>query len=58
MFASMGVDTGVDLDGLLAVVGGLPALVEREISSQLLRAGPRLRTHQPPAWMAEHFAGQ
>ncbi len=20
--------------------------------------GPRLRTHQPPAWMAEHFAGQ
>lgn len=58
MFASMGVDTGVDLDGLLAVVGSLPALVEREISSQLLRAGPRLRTHQPPAWMAEHFAGQ
>lgn len=58
MFASMGVDTGVDLDGLLAVVGGLPALVERDISSQLLRAGPRLRTHQPPAWMAEHFAGQ
>lgn len=58
MFASMGVDTGVDLDGLLDVVAGLPALVEREISSQLLRAGPRLRTHQPPAWMAEHFAGQ
>jgi len=57
MFASMGVDTGVDLDALLAVVGGLPALVERDISSQLLRAGPRLRTHQPPAWMAEHFGG-
>ncbi|SDC07974.1 hydroxymethylglutaryl-CoA lyase [Cupriavidus sp. YR651] len=57
MFASMGVDTGVDLKGLLDVVGGLPALVEREISSQLLRAGPRLRTHQPPGWMAEHFAG-
>ncbi|MGO4308081.1 hydroxymethylglutaryl-CoA lyase [Cupriavidus sp. RAF12] len=57
MFASMGVDTGVDLKGLLDVVGSLPALVEREISSQLLRAGPRLRTHQPPGWMAEHFAG-
>ncbi|TXI78930.1 MAG: hydroxymethylglutaryl-CoA lyase [Cupriavidus sp.] len=58
MFASMGVDTGVDLPALLDVVAALPALVERELSSQLLRAGPRLRTHQPPAWLAEHFAGQ
>ncbi|CAG2152020.1 hydroxymethylglutaryl-CoA lyase [Cupriavidus plantarum] len=58
MFASMGVETGVDLGALLDVVASLPALVERDISSQLLRAGPRLRTHQPPAWMAEHFQGQ
>jgi len=56
MFASMGVDTGVDLSALLAVVGGVSELVQREVSSQLLRAGPRLRTHQPPAWMAEFFA--
>ncbi|WP_456282713.1 hydroxymethylglutaryl-CoA lyase [Cupriavidus sp. JZ107] len=58
MFASMGVDTGVDLQRLLGIVGELPTVVEREVCSQLLRAGPRLRTHQPPAWLAEHFAGQ
>lgn len=58
MFASMGVDTGVDLQRLLAVVAGLSDVVQRELSSQLLRAGPRLATHQPPAWLAEHFAGQ
>jgi hydroxymethylglutaryl-CoA lyase len=56
MFASMGVDTGVDLGALLDVVGGVSDLVRREVPSQLLRAGPRLRTHQPPAWMAEFFA--
>lgn len=57
MFAAMGVDTGVNLDALLAVVGGVSELVQRDVPSQLLRAGPRLRTHQPPAWMAEFFAG-
>lgn len=56
MFASMGVDTGVDLQRLLGVVAGLSEVVEREVCSQLLRAGPRLATHQPPAWLAEHFA--
>jgi hydroxymethylglutaryl-CoA lyase len=56
MFASMGVDTGVDLDALLDVVAGVSGLVQRDVSSQLLRAGPRLRTHQPPAWMEEFFA--
>jgi len=56
MFAAMGVDTGVDLGALLEVVGGVSTLVQREVPSQLLRAGPRLRTHQPPAWMAEYFA--
>ncbi|WP_019448251.1 hydroxymethylglutaryl-CoA lyase [Cupriavidus sp. BIS7] len=56
MFASMGVDTGVDLGALLDVVGGVSDLVRREVPSQLLRAGPRLRTHRPPAWMAEFFA--
>ncbi len=56
MFASMGVDTGVNLDALLEVVGGVSELVQRDVPSQLLRAGPRLRIHQPPAWMAEFFA--
>ncbi|WP_439670732.1 Isopropylmalate/homocitrate/citramalate synthase [Cupriavidus necator] len=58
MFDCMGVETGVDLGALLEVVSGMPALVGRDLHSQLLSAGPRLRTHQPPAWMAEHFAGQ
>lgn len=58
MFDAMGVDTGVDLERLLGVVAALPQLVQRDIGSQLLRAGTRLRTHQPPAWLAEHFAGQ
>lgn len=58
MFDCMGVQTGVSLGALLDAVGGLPALVGRDIHSQLLSAGPRLRTHQPPAWMAEHFAAQ
>ncbi|SCU73492.1 Hydroxymethylglutaryl-CoA lyase YngG [Cupriavidus necator] len=57
MFDCMGVETGVDLGALLDVVAGMPALVGRDIHSQLLSAGPRLRTHQPPAWMAEHCAG-
>ncbi|MBY4896210.1 hydroxymethylglutaryl-CoA lyase [Cupriavidus sp. AU9028] len=56
MFASMDVDTGVDLPRLLQVVGGLGEVVGRDVCSQLLRAGPRLATHRPPAWMAEHFA--
>ncbi|WP_432257502.1 hydroxymethylglutaryl-CoA lyase [Cupriavidus sp. TMH.W2] len=58
MFDCMGVETGVDLGALLDVVAGMPALVGRDLHSQLLSAGPRLHTHQPPAWMAEHFAGQ
>ncbi|MEM5426919.1 hydroxymethylglutaryl-CoA lyase [Cupriavidus oxalaticus] len=58
MFDCMGVQTGVSLGALLDAVAGLPALVGRDIHSQLLSAGPRLRTHQPPAWMAEHFAAQ
>ncbi|GGX01814.1 hydroxymethylglutaryl-CoA lyase [Pigmentiphaga litoralis] len=55
MFETMGVDTGVTLTPLLDVVAGLPLLVERPLSNQLLSAGPRLRTHPAPAWLAEHF---
>ena len=55
MFDNMGVDTGVSLEPLLAIVAGLPQLVSRPLSNQLLSAGPRLRTHPAPAWLAEHF---
>lgn len=56
MFAAMGVETGVDLGRLLQAVAGLPDMIGRDPGSQLLRAGPRLRTHRPPDWLAAHFA--
>ncbi|CAM4148187.1 hydroxymethylglutaryl-CoA lyase [Bordetella tumulicola] len=55
MFECMGVRTGVSLQPLLDIVQGLPQLVQREFSTPLLAAGPRLATHQPPAWLAEKF---
>ncbi|MPS26686.1 MAG: hydroxymethylglutaryl-CoA lyase [Alcaligenaceae bacterium] len=48
MFACMGVDTGVSLAPLMEIVATLPGLVKREVPSQLLAAGPRLRTHPAP----------
>lgn len=55
MFACMGVATGVALAPLLDIVHGLPGLVQRALTNPLLAAGPRLATHQPPAWLAERF---
>lgn len=55
MFACMGVETGVSLEPLLAIVRGLPGLVQRDLSNALLQAGPRLALHAPPAWLAERF---
>ncbi|MNU54020.1 Hydroxymethylglutaryl-CoA lyase YngG [compost metagenome] len=55
MFACMGVESGVSLEPLLAIVRGLPALVQRELSNALLQAGPRLALHAAPAWLAERF---
>ncbi|MGD9943848.1 MAG: hydroxymethylglutaryl-CoA lyase [Burkholderiaceae bacterium] len=48
MLNLMGYDTGVDLQRLLAVSAALPALVGHDVPSQLLKAGPRWRTHAPP----------
>ncbi|MFD4837102.1 hydroxymethylglutaryl-CoA lyase [Achromobacter sp. NPDC058515] len=55
MFACMGVESGVSLEPLLAIVRGLPVLVQRDLSNALLQAGPRLALHAPPAWLAERF---
>lgn len=55
MFDCMGVATGVALAPLLDIVRGLPGLVQRALANPLLAAGPRLATHQPPAWLAERF---
>ncbi len=55
MFECMGVQTGVTLARLLDIVRALPQLVQRGLSNALVTAGPRLATHQPPAWLAERF---
>ncbi len=49
MFQAMGVDTGVDLDALLAVAAELPPLVGHSLSGQVLQAGPSTRRHAVPA---------
>ncbi|HEV7207434.1 MAG TPA: hydroxymethylglutaryl-CoA lyase [Mycobacteriales bacterium] len=43
MVQDMGIDTGVDLDALLAVAEMAEGLVGRTLPSQVLRAGPRTR---------------
>ncbi len=49
MLNLMGYDTCVDLQRLLAVSAALPALIGHDVPSQLLKAGPRWRTHPAPA---------
>ena len=43
-----GFNTGVDLQKLVAVAARLPALVEHDIPSQILKAGHRLTKHPAP----------
>ncbi|HLV17283.1 MAG TPA: hydroxymethylglutaryl-CoA lyase [Pseudomonas sp.] len=52
MFARMGLDTGVDLDHLLAVAGALPDLVGHEVPGAILRAGKADRRYPKPQWMS------
>jgi hydroxymethylglutaryl-CoA lyase len=40
----MGVDTGIDLDAMIAAAGVAERIVGRTLPSQVLRAGPRTRT--------------
>ena len=53
MFQCMGLDTGMDLDGLLEAARLLEPLVGHGIASQLPCAGPRLTRHAPPAGFEE-----
>jgi hydroxymethylglutaryl-CoA lyase len=43
MVEDMGIETGIDLDALLAAAAEAEALVGRTLPSQVLRAGPRSR---------------
>ncbi|WP_120993298.1 hydroxymethylglutaryl-CoA lyase [Stutzerimonas urumqiensis] len=51
MFQRMGLDTGVDLDRLLACAASLPELVGHEIPGAILKAGKAARRYPRPAWM-------
>ena len=44
MVEDMGVGTGIDLAALIEAAGAAERIVGRELSSQVLRAGPRTRT--------------
>ena len=49
MFEEMGVDTGVDLDALLAVSKTLPERVGHEVPGQVVKAGRANRRYPLPA---------
>ena len=48
MFEQMGVDTGVDLDGLLRVAETLPTVVGHEVPGQVVKAGTSQRRYAMP----------
>jgi len=48
MFEAMGYTTGVDLEQLLKLARGLPALVGHEVPGQVLKAGPATRRYPVP----------
>jgi hydroxymethylglutaryl-CoA lyase len=53
MLQSMGCNTGVDLDALLACAAQLPALIGHDVSGQVVKAGKSDRCYAPPADFAE-----
>ncbi|GAB2480870.1 hydroxymethylglutaryl-CoA lyase [Comamonas humi] len=48
----LGVETGIDLERLIAVAHELQALLGRDLPGQVMRAGPRLRLHPLQAQQA------
>ena len=50
MFEEMGIDTGVDLDRLLAISADLPAMVGHDVPGQVRAAGRPMKLHTPPAY--------
>lgn len=51
MLARMGYETGVDLDLLLEIGRGLPAMVGHEVPGQVIKAGKTDRKYPRPAWL-------
>lgn len=50
MFEEMGVETGVDLDSLLAISADLPGMIGHDVPGQVRAAGRPLKLHTPPAY--------
>ncbi|WKU19135.1 hydroxymethylglutaryl-CoA lyase [Advenella alkanexedens] len=48
MFELMGLDTGIDLPGILAVAARLPKLIGHDVPGKILKAGSRLTLHPVP----------
>jgi hydroxymethylglutaryl-CoA lyase len=48
MFEAMAITTGVDIAGLLRAAASLPGLLDRDVSSHLLQAGPSARRYAVP----------
>lgn len=51
MLERMGYKTGVDLDRLLEIAGGLPAIVGHEVPGQVMKAGKADRKYPRPDWL-------
>lgn len=45
----MGIETGIDLDALLEIAGGVEPLVGHALAGQVMKAGPRLRRYSMDA---------
>ncbi len=52
MFETMGYDTGVDLEALLAIARDLPEIVEHDVPGQVIKAGVSTRRYPRPAALA------
>ncbi|MGC9967188.1 MAG: hydroxymethylglutaryl-CoA lyase [Syntrophobacteraceae bacterium] len=51
MLERMGYKTGVDLDRLLEIARGLPAIVGHEVPGHVMKAGKADRKYPPPKWL-------
>jgi hydroxymethylglutaryl-CoA lyase len=48
MLESSGIDTGIDLDELLAIARDLPQMLKHDVPGQILKAGQRTDLHRTP----------
>lgn len=52
MLDAMGFDTGIELDRLIEISGGLPGLVGHDVPGQVAKAGRTGKRHPAPPWVA------